>query len=148
MTVRKRVRNSKGFSLIEMMVAIVFIMISMLALLTASLTTMQTNMKNELRNIAITISNQTAEVLLALPEDDTEVTDGSVHSRIAGDTTQDAKGFPFKKHSVRSYQQEYDIQWDVVSKTDKIKQVTITVTYTFKNKNYSTSSVIYKNKAV
>lgn len=142
-------RNSKGFSLIEMMIAVVLIMISMLALLTATLGAMRANVETELRNTAVRIANQTAEALLSLPSSDTELSDAvSPHVRTAGNATQDAKGLPQPNVSVRGYQQQFTIQWTVVNKSGKVKEVTITVSYTHRNRPFSNSSVIYKHEAV
>jgi Tfp pilus assembly protein PilV len=150
MAVRTHVRASKGFSLIELMIAVVFIMISMLALLTAIVTSMRTNLENDLRNTAIRLTNQTAEALLALsidPTIDPELTDGS-HSRIAGNTTQNEKGFPLMTQTVRGSQQLYTIDWAVVSRTTSVKEITITVSYTSRNKPYTNTAVIYKHKVI
>ncbi len=152
MAVRTHVRASKGFSLIELMIAVVFIMISMLALLTAIVTSMRTNLENDLRNTAIRLTNQTAEALLTLPTDptiDTELTDGS-HSRTAGtgNTAQNEKGFPLTAQTVRGSQQTYTIQWAVVSRTTNVKEITITVSYTSRNKPYTNTAVIYKHKVI
>ncbi|MEK6698007.1 MAG: hypothetical protein AABZ10_03085 [Nitrospirota bacterium] len=150
MAVRTHVRASKGFSLIELMIAVVFIMISMLALLTAIVTSVRTNLENDLRNTAIRVTNQTAEALLALsihPTIDPELTDGS-HSRIAGNTTQNEKGFPLTAQTVRGSRQTYTIQWAVVSRTTNVKEITITVSYTSRNKPYTNTAVIYKHKVI
>ena len=150
MAVRTHVRASKGFSLIELMIAVVFIMISMLALLTAIVTSMRTNLENDLRITAIRLTNQTAEALLTLPTDltiDTELTDGS-HSRTAGNTSQNEKGFPLTAQTVRGSRQTYTIQWAVVSRTTNVKEITITVSYTSRNKPYTNTAVIYKHKVI
>lgn len=142
-------RNSKGFSLIEMMIALVLIMISMLALLTATLGAMRANVETELRNTAVRIANQTAEALLSLPMTDAELSDAvSPHVRTAGSAAQDAKGLPQPNVSVRGYQQQFTIQWTVVNKSVKVKEVTITVSYTHRGRPFSSSSVIYKHEAV
>ncbi len=150
MAVRTHVRASKGFSLIELMIAVVFIMISMLALLTAIVTSMGTNLENDLRNTAIRLTNQTAEALLTLPIEptlDPELTDGS-HSRTAGSTLQNEKGFPLTVQTVRGSQQLYTIAWTVVSRTLNVKEITITVSYASRNKPYTNTAVIYKHKVI
>ena len=63
------VRNNKGFSLIEMMIALVIMAFTLLALSAAMVNSISVNLENELRNTAIRLTNQTAEVLLALPID-------------------------------------------------------------------------------
>jgi len=148
-----RARLNRGFSLVEMMIAIAIIMISMLAVLTAILKSAQTNLENDVRNTAIRITNQTAEVLYALPATltytDPELTDGT-HTRAAGNTTQNEKGFPFLTQTVRQSQQAYTIDWSVVSQTNTVKEVTISVRYTLKknNQNFTNTAVIYKHAAI
>jgi Tfp pilus assembly protein PilV len=130
------------------MIAMVFIMISMLAMLTAMITSVNVNLQNDLRNTAIRLTNQTAEVVLALPFTDTDLNDGTDHSRIPGDSSQNDKGFPPTTQTVRGSQQTYTIEWDVVSRTTDVKEVTITVTYMYKNKPYSNTGVTYKHSAI
>ena len=149
----RHARNSNGFSLIELMVAIVFIMISMLALLSATVTTIQTNAKNELRNSAIRITNQTAETLLSLPINDTDLADTqpstpTLHTRVSGSSDQDKKGFPPTEMTIRGYRQTYTIQWEVEDKTPIVKEITITVSYQHRGQTYSNTAVIYKHRAV
>ena len=61
--------NSDGFSLIEMLIAVVIIALTLLALCSAMANAISANLGNELRNTAVRLTNQTAEVLLALPID-------------------------------------------------------------------------------
>lgn len=147
MALRIPVRHSKGFSLIELMIAVVFIMISMLALLNATVMSIQTNLENDVRNTAIRVTNQTAEVLLALKYEDAELNDGSGHVRDGGSVTQDEKGFPPTALNIRGFQQAYTIQWAVATRTSDIKEVTITVTYMHRNTTHTNTAVIYKHKA-
>jgi prepilin-type N-terminal cleavage/methylation domain-containing protein len=149
--------NKRGFSLIEMMIAMVFIMISMLALLTAVVTAERTNQENELRNTAIRLTNQTAETLLALSfEKDTAELSltldsaGSriapAHSRTSGNTNQDAKGFPNPVQTVRNAGVTYTIEWDVREQTANVREVTIAVGYPYRGQPRKNTSVIYKHK--
>jgi Tfp pilus assembly protein PilV len=141
------VQNDKGFSLIELMISMVFIMIAMLAMLSSILTVTNANLENDLRNTAIRLTNQTAETVLALSFTDTDLSDAS-HSRTAGDANQDSKGFPPVTQTVRNHRQTYTIQWSVESQSADVKEVTITVGYSYRNKNHSNSGVIYKNKSL
>ena len=148
----QRAMNNKGFSLIELMIAIVIIMVSMLALLTSMLISTRTNSANELRTIAIRLTNQTAESLLALPFDDTDVSVGA-HTRVSGSPTQDQKGFPKIQQSVRGYQQTYSIQWTVAPVTGSASalQAVITVSYSLNSAptaTLSNTAVIYKHTAI
>lgn len=144
-----RVKNSKGFSLIELMFSLVFIMISMLAMLTAIIMATRTNLQNDLRNTAVRLTNQTAEVLLTLPFNDIELEDGS-RSRIPGDAAQDDKGFPPTAQTVRSHQQTYQIEWNTITQTTDVKEITITVSYlhTSTSKTHSNFGVVYKHRSI
>ncbi|OGW29544.1 MAG: hypothetical protein A2X56_12980 [Nitrospirae bacterium GWC2_57_13] len=148
MALQTPARQIRGFSLIELMIAVVLIMVSMLAMLTSTLMSISTNLENDVRNTAIRVTNQTAEALLALPIEDNEFTDGSDHVRIPGNALQNAKGFPSTTVTVRGYQQSYTIRWTVVSQTENVKEVAITVDYTFKTQPRTNTAVIYKHKAI
>lgn len=137
----QRAKNGKGFSLIEMMIAILIIMISMLALATALTTAIATNQANEIRNAAIRVTNQTAEALLALPFNDAELTVGN-HSRTKDDEAQNLKGLPNTVQNLKAYQMTYSITW-AVEQMVSAKQVSITVQYTHKNRSFTNSAVIY-----
>ncbi len=66
---KTNVRNSDGFSLIEMMTALVIISLALLVLSAVLIHAIQINVSNDLRNAAIRLTNQTAEVILAVPFD-------------------------------------------------------------------------------
>lgn len=142
--------NKKGFTLIELMVAMLIIMVSMLALLTSILTSMSANMGNEIRNTAIRVTNETAEALLALPIDDSELSVGVTHVNTfsTGPTGQQVRGFPNPTQNIRVYQVTYTIQWTVSAPTANLKQVNITVTYPYKNQSYTNASLVYKHRAL
>ena len=139
------VRRRGGFSLIEMMIAIVIIMVSMLAMLAMILVSINTNMTNDLRNTAISIANQTAEALLALPLDDAELTVDSVHERAPGDAGQNEKGFPDPNQNIRGLQHRYAIEWIAKAPTPNVREVAITVGYEHKKRGHVYTTVIYKH---
>ncbi len=138
--------NNKAFSLVEMMIAIVIIMISMLALLTAIVTSAHTNAGNEVRNTAIRVTNQTAEALHALAFTDSLISSGT-HSRIAGDTAQDEKAIPKKEQYIRGAKQTFEIQWTVADQTIDVKQIEVRIDYAYRNKPAFTTTVAYKHRA-
>lgn len=148
MPLRQTVKNYNGFSLIELLIAIVIISISMLALLTSMLTSMQTNQQNDVRNDAIRLLNQTSEILLALPLDDEELVSAATHTRALGDATQDAKGFPVPRRTIRNYQHNFNIVWEVTSLSSQLKQIAVTVTYSVRGQNYSNSMVVFKHLTI
>ncbi len=153
-----RVGKNRGFSLIELIIAMVIIMISMLAVLTVILKSTTTNLQNDLRNTAIRITNQTAEALLALSIDDSDVSAtldptgltriASAHTRTASPSPQDNKGLPKTIVSIRGFQTTYTITWDVAAPTGNVKQINITVGYTYKNRPLTNAVVVYKHRAI
>ena len=139
--------RQKGFSLIELMIAMFIIMISMLALLTVMMTSMRTNVGNDVRNTSVAVANQTAEALLALPITDAELTVGT-HARDSGSASQTNKGFPNVSQTVRGFQQTYNVQWGVTAPSTDLRQVNITVSYVYSNQTYTYQSLIYKHRAI
>lgn len=142
---RPWVTRRSGFSLIEMMIAILIIMVSMLALLAMILVSINTNMTNDLRNRAISIANQTAEALLALPLDDAELTVDVIHERAPGDAGQNEKGFPDPNQNIRGLQHRYAIEWIATAPTPNVREVAITVGYEHKKAGHAYTTVIYKH---
>lgn len=126
---------NKGFTLIEMMFSIVIIMITMLALLTSITVGIKNNMQNEIRNTAIRLATQTAEALISLNYNDTELSYMTGHVRITGNTSQTQKGIPDTVQTVRNAQVNYSIQWDVIQPPGGIagKQINIHIGYLLSN---------------
>lgn len=141
--------HSKGFSLVELLIALVILQISLLGLLSGLVNSIAVNLDNELRNTAIRITNQTAEVIYSLSIDDSELTAGN-HGRISGNSAQDLKGFPQPVQDIRGgFQQDYNISWAVTDQGTELKQVLITVQYTNpRGENLSNNAVIYKHKSL
>jgi prepilin-type N-terminal cleavage/methylation domain-containing protein len=142
--------NKKGFTLIELMIALVIIMVSMLALLSSIVTSISANMGNEIRNTAIRVTNETAEALLALPIDDAELSTGSSHVNTftTGPNGQQVKGFPNPVQRIRSYDVSYTITWVVTAPSANLKQINITVSYPYKNQTNANASLVYKHRAI
>lgn len=153
----RRVKHSSGFTLIEVSIAILIIMVSMLAALTMITLAMRTSLNNDLRDVSTVVANQTGEALLALPMTDSELTSGLTsgvtHTRITNDATQGAKGLPNTLQIVRGAQTPLTIQWQVFSmetsttSPDSLK-IVISVGYVRNNQNISTDSVVFKHKTI
>lgn len=147
------VRNNKGFSLIEMMIAVVIILFSMLAMFAAFGSSISVNVSNDMRNTAVRLTNQTAEVIQSLAFTDAWVvgdTTEILYDRDDSNTDQRDKGFPRETQVVRGVQRAYTISWWVMDLSDNLKQVRITVSY-LDPKDGTTitnDAVIYKHKAL
>lgn len=154
--------NDKGFTLVELLIAIFLITVSMFAVLTSMVTSIKMNVENDIRNTAVRLTNQTAETLLALQwadvggleRVDSELTgdlDGVLHERGAANADQDAKGLPALTQSVRNFRQDYRIQWvveDLPPLPAISKRITITVSYTRTGQELSNVAVIFRHRRV
>jgi len=149
--------NKKGFTLIELMIAMVIISISMLAVLSSLLTAGRMNLENDVRNTAIRLTNQTAETLLSLqwariagvvqtdPQLMGAAVPGVLHMRVAGDAEQNAKGFPALTQNVRNSRQDYQIQWTIEDLEENYKRITVVVNYNFSGRPLMNTSVTYRH---
>jgi prepilin-type N-terminal cleavage/methylation domain-containing protein len=155
-------RNSNGFSLVEMLVALVIIAITLLGLSAATLSSINVNLGNDLRNTGVRLTNQTAEILLALPVDGinscgmTPDPDGpNYNASYTYDDTNACLGigadytrFPNPVQSVKGFKQNFNITWGVTALNSNLRQITITVAYRYRNENFTNNAVIYKHRAL
>jgi prepilin-type N-terminal cleavage/methylation domain-containing protein len=157
----ENVRNNRGFSLVEMMIALVIIAFTLLALSAAMINGIAVNLENELSNIDVRLTNQTAEVLLALPIDaanscgitpdagephyNTSYTYNDSNTCLGTDTN-DYKEYPVPILSVKGFKQKYNVTWDVIPISDDLRQITINVSYAHRGLNHSNNAVIYKHR--
>lgn len=152
MVLQLPVKYSKGFTLIEMMVAMLIIMVSMIAFLTTISVTMRASLNNDLREVSTIVANQTGEALLALPMTDSELSRGVAHVRIQDDATQSSKGLPNTLQTVRGTQTPFTIQWQVISLStvtnpDSVR-VVVSVGYVSNNQTITKDTVLFKRKAI
>lgn len=124
---------SRGFSLIEMLVALVILSVSILGMTSLTLTTMRANFDNDLRNAAVRITSEVAEDLGAAPIE-TVVT-------IPVSTPQT------RQASIRGTNFPFNVTMEVTPLTNDLRQVNITVSYTSKGVTKTNSAVVYKHRA-
>jgi prepilin-type N-terminal cleavage/methylation domain-containing protein len=158
---RTNARNNSGFSLIEMITALVITALTLLVLSTVMMYAIRINFSNELRNAAIRLTNQTAEILLALPFD-------AIHScGLTADPgspnydysyrydngnaclnahPSDYLKYPDPEQTIKGFRQRFNITWDVMPLSRDLRQVTIHVAYQESNENRMHSAVIYKHR--
>jgi Tfp pilus assembly protein PilV len=145
-----------------MLVAVVIIAFTLLALCSAMVNAISANLGNELRNTAVRLTNQTAEVLLTLPIDSIQscgatadplarnynvsYTYDSSNACLGIDT--DYQKYPGPVQSVKGFQQSFNIIWDVTALSDNLRQVTITVAYRHRDEHFENSAVIYKHRTL
>jgi prepilin-type N-terminal cleavage/methylation domain-containing protein len=158
---KTNVRNSNGFSLIEMMTALVIIALTLLVLSAVLIHAIQTNVVNDLRNAAIRLTSQTAEVILALPFESIRscgltADPASSHyndsyryengNTCLNDYPEDYLKYPNPVQTIKGFQQRFNITWDVLALTEDLRQITINVTYKASNDDHQHSAVIYKHR--
>ena len=154
--------NSSGFSLVEMLIAVVIIAFTLLALSAAMVNSISANLGNELRNTAVRLTNQTAEVLLALPIGSIQSCGATADplakkfnasytynsSNACLGTATDYQKYPNPEQSVKGFQQGFNIIWDITSLSDNLRQVIITVAYRHREEYFENSAVIYKHRTL
>lgn len=156
------VLNNKGFSLIEMMIALIIISISFLALSAVMVSAINVNLENELRNTASRLTSQTAEVLMIVPYEEISscgvTSDPEAHNynssyiydnsnECLGTDKDSYKKYPDPHQTVSTMKKNFNIVWDAQLFNDTTKQIIITTTYVHNGINHSTQSVIYRSKA-
>ncbi|GAB6071802.1 hypothetical protein JCM14244_01790 [Venenivibrio stagnispumantis] len=110
-------KNNKGFTLIESLVALVILAIVLLGLLTGLMVAIDMNTRNILRDEAVKIADKYAEIC---KNDITKCTSST------------------EERQFRNFKEQYniDITIDIPTVTN-VKIVTINVTWQYRGKNYS-----------
>jgi prepilin-type N-terminal cleavage/methylation domain-containing protein len=153
------VGNNKGFSLIELMVAVVIIAVAMLALSSVMINAITVNLGNDLRNTAMRLTQQTAETLLALPIENInscgltpDKNASNYNSAYTYDNSNICLGIPgeYKKYpdpvqSIKGFQQPFNIAWSATTLSDNLRQITISVSYRHRDENHVHDAVVYKH---
>lgn len=122
-------RDRRGFTLIEMMIALVILSVAILGMTSLTLTTIRTNSENELRNAAVRVTSEVAEDLGALAIED--VIDGTSTRQV----------------NIRGVNVPFTVILDVESLTNDVSQVEIEVRYTIRGIQKNNSAVVYKHRA-
>jgi prepilin-type N-terminal cleavage/methylation domain-containing protein len=120
--------SQQGFSLIEMLVAMVILSISMLALTALTITAMKTNMRTDLRNTAVRLCDEKAEEFTAAPIDSIV-------------TAKETRSVSLRNGAVSK---NFDIEWTVTPQGSNLKQIEIAVECD--NKVYQ-RTVVFKHRS-
>ena len=166
-------RESDGFSLFELMISLAILTVSILALLSLTITSIQANLQNDIRNASIRLTNQTAEILLAQPIE--TLTTCGLHAEPVDINTNPAAAAPYYTASytysvtngclegagalysrypnpvqtirgTRSH--SYNITWTVTNLTNDLRQADISVEYFYNGREIRNQAVIYKHRAI
>lgn len=125
--------RQQGFTLIEMLIALLIISVGLLAMASMSLTVLRTNHQNDVRNAAVRVASDMAEEIYAWP----------FNSVVSGNETRAVK--------LRGTgEKAYNVTWDVVSQTNDLKEVTLTIVYDIPGSSIpqTNTAVIYRHRAM
>lgn len=120
--------RSAGFTLVEMLAALLLISISLLALAQLTLTSISVNVANETRNGAVRVASEKTEWMYA--QKFSTLVSGT---EIRNLTVRGVIGRP------------YTLTWTVTDYPPNLKRIELLVQYTLKGSEYRTSSVIYRH---
>lgn len=117
--------NKKGVSLVEMMIALVILLLVFLALMQVALLSIDSNLKNELRDEAVNIAEQRLTNLRNKP-----FTDGALNAGAAPDNPT-----PVTRY-FRNIPADFNLTHTI---TDNItsKNITVSVGWTWKGENFT-----------
>lgn len=121
----------RGFSLIEMLIALVILSVSILGMTTLTLTAMRANFDNDLRNAVVRVTSEVAEDLGAMPIE-------NVVSTVTPETRQ---------ANIRGINVPFLVTRTVFPLTNDLRQINITVSYTSNGVTKTNSAVVYKHRA-
>jgi len=126
--------NSKGFTLIEMLVAMVIILVLLLGLVQAALLSIDSNLRNLLRDEAVRVAEQRMNGMLI---------------DISGNQYQGLRNLPFDSpllqatpltctasnvsRSFRNMTRNYSVCWRITDLTTDVKRIEVTVGWNYKN---------------
>lgn len=135
----KKISNNKGVTLVEVMIALVILLIVFMGLIQASLLTMQSNMKNVLRDEAVRITSDRMSILRSAPFGD-----------INKDTTTDTYPLNFTANTNRNVRNvanhPFNVAINVVTVGADNKQMTVTTTWSWQGENFTHSIVATRGR--
>ncbi len=147
------VRNNKGFSLIEMMIALFILAFSLLGFLGVMATSIGSNLQNELRNTAIGLTTQTAETLLAQDFDNLTANSDCSLTPYESSNVCLVPGYsiyPNPDVTIRRFPQPftYTVNWAITDLNSNLKQIEINTNYTHRGQGFSHNTVVYKHRSL
>ena len=131
--------NNKGMSLLEVMIAMVFLMVVSLALVQTSLLGFQENIRNSLREEAVRIADQTIGDLRTKAFTET-LADFTLNAGVTTSTV---------TRNLRSFQKDYSVTTtvtDLPSVNPTNKQINVKVDWMYKGSTFSHSTTVILGK--
>jgi len=147
------VRSNKGFSLVELMIALFILAFSLLGFLGVMASSIDSNIKNELRNTGIALTTQVAETLLAQDFDNLAASSScslTPHSSSNTCLVSDYTMYPDPGViTVRGLTAPiYTVTWSITDLNTNLKEIELTLNYTYRGENFSYQTVVYKHKGL
>ena len=126
--------NKKGVTLVEVMISLVILLIVFMGLIQASLLSVQSNMKNVLRDEAVRITSDRMSILRSAPFND-----------MNSDTTTDVYPLNFTANTTRNVRNvashPFGVAINIITLDADHKQMTVTTTWTWQGENFTHSIV-------
>lgn len=115
------VKLNKGFTLVELLVSMVIIVICVIGLMNLSIVITRNNVKNEIRNKAVEIVTNYVD----------NMTDQNFDDITVGNFTDTDNA------TIRSFSATYTISGNVTSPSTDEKDINATISWTYREKNYN-----------
>lgn len=127
------VMNQKGFSLIEILIAMVILSVGLLSLSMLQSSAVKGNQRSNLLSERVIVATNHLEFLLTLPFDDTRLSDDAQMADDAFDHTPETDGIDNNgdgniDDDLDDDVSDYTVQWNVEDTTSDQKSITLSVT--------------------
>lgn len=141
----KNIRNNRGVTLVEVMISLVILLIVFMGLIQASLLSMQSNMKNVLRDEAVRITSDRMSILRSAPftdinKDNTTDVYTSDHFKFTANTTRNVRNV---------VDHPFGVAIDICSACNMDadhRQMTVTTTWSWQGENFTHSIVATRGR--
>ena len=128
--------NNRGMSLLEVMIATIFLMVVSLALVQTSLLGFHENLRNSLREEAVRIADERIGDLRGRAFTET-FTDPLLNAGVTAATV---------TRKLRSFQKDFSVTTTITDLTTNNKQITVGVTWNYKGSQFGHSSTVIVGK--
>lgn len=130
-------RDNRGMTLIEVLISLVILMIVSLALMQSAIVGMFHNMRNVLRDEAVSVVEMRMNQLTGLPFDNTGLAETGGSGVVET---------PDIERTVRKFKVSYKPTRTITNITSDTKQITVSVAWTLRGKQYSHSMTTIMRK--
>lgn len=138
MSKQQLVRNCRGFTIVEMLIALLILSVSILALTGVSIMAIHTNLENDTRNAAVRLVSTVTGDLYEYPFDDPLLAENEPGTSPHSQTYE---------IDLRGVKKTFTAEWLVTDTSDDLKQIEITIKYTLRGDQYSNSAVVFRSNS-